>query len=273
MQFIIGCLNSIPNVSDIEIIVVDDGSDIDVQQACGRFPGFERVQFVRQQHQGVLAARRYGCEIAEGEYVWFVDSDDEVKTIPYIPRADLIRFRQEYGWMCVGDKIYRREVALKAFDEIGDLKLKQCEDGIFYLAALKHASSVVESDESIYTYVHRGDSASMRFNPDAISERELLVDWRVKIENCAGRNLFSKEAFVTIVCSLCKWHLTWSELKGFCHSLMESRLLADGKDAILEDSYARKMLFSVRHPIMIFIYRFLRFKIPHFSACAKCCLC
>ena len=254
-QYLLGCIESIPKSPDVEIIVVDDGSDMDIESMCRHIPQYERVRFCRQEHQGVLAARRHGCEKARGEYVWFVDSDDEVKTIPPIPRADLIRFRQEYGWMCVGDKIYRREVALKAFDEIGDLRLRQCEDGVFYLAALKYATNVVDSDVAIYRYVQRNDSATHIFNPNIILERELLVDWFVKVRKDVRRDVLSKEGFVYIACSLCRWSLTWRQLKDMCHSLMVSRLVKDGVNAIREDAYAKKMMFAMRHPVLVLIYR------------------
>jgi hypothetical protein len=208
----------------------------------------------------VLAARRKGCEIATGEYVWFVDSDDEIKQIPNIPRVDLVQYKQEYGWMCIGDKIYKREVALKAFDEIGDLELKECEDGIFYLAALKHASSIAESNEAIYRYIHRKDSATHKFNPKVISERELLVDWAVDVRKDVRRDLLSKESFLYIACSFCRLPLTWKQLKFMCHSLIASRLVKDGMEAILEDDYARRMMFAIRHPILVFIYRCFKYK-------------
>lgn len=255
VEYLFGCLDSIPTAHDVEIIVVDDGSDVDIEKVCRCRPDYDRLRFIRQEHQGVLAARRLGCEKAHGEYVWFVDSDDEVKAIPHIPKADLIRYKQNYGWMCIGDKIYRRELALSVFQEIGELKLSHCEDGIFYLVAAKKASIIIDSAESIYRYVHRDDSTSNRFNPNVISERELLVDWHVKLDEHADRSMLSKDAFVAIACSLCKWPLTWNQLKQTCRLLVKSRLLADGMDMIQKDPYAKKILFAMRHPILVLIYR------------------
>lgn len=255
VEYLFGCLDSIPTANDVEIIVVDDGSDVDVEKVCRCRSDYDRLRFIRQEHQGVLAARRYGCQEAIGEYVWFVDSDDEIKKIPDIPNADLVRYKQDYGWMCIGDKIYRRELALKAFDEIGDLRLRQCEDGIFYLAALQHASNIVESDEAIYRYIQRNDSTTHKFNPSIISERESLVDWIVRVKKDVRRDVLSKEAFVCIACDLCRWPLTWRQLKDMCHSLVASKLVEDGLSAIREDAYARKMMFAMRHPALVLIYR------------------
>jgi len=58
-----------------EVIVVDDGSTDDTALiVTTRFP---RVRCVRQENAGCGAARNRGLEMARGEYVAFIDADDE----------------------------------------------------------------------------------------------------------------------------------------------------------------------------------------------------
>ncbi len=60
--------------SDIEIIVVDDGSkddSISVIEAYG-----DRITAIRQKNQGVAAARNRGVASSTGEYIAFLDADD-----------------------------------------------------------------------------------------------------------------------------------------------------------------------------------------------------
>ena len=62
---------------DVEIIIVDDGSDFD----CANYLDIIGIQFdkIKVYHilnQGVSAARNIGIEKARGEYVCFLDADD-----------------------------------------------------------------------------------------------------------------------------------------------------------------------------------------------------
>ena len=59
----------------IELIVVDDGSTDDSAEVAGRYPD---VVCIRQPNRGVAAAANRGLEAAHGEFVLFLDADDEL---------------------------------------------------------------------------------------------------------------------------------------------------------------------------------------------------
>lgn len=75
------CLDSLTGqtLSGIEILCVDDGSqDGSPEVVLSRQEKDPRVRLLRQEHQGVSAARNLGLRQARGTYVAFVDSDDWV---------------------------------------------------------------------------------------------------------------------------------------------------------------------------------------------------
>ena len=73
------CLDSVVNqtLKDLEIICVDDGStdgSVGILEEYARGDG--RFRIVRRPNQGAAEARNRGLEIARGDYVVFLDSDD-----------------------------------------------------------------------------------------------------------------------------------------------------------------------------------------------------
>lgn len=75
-RYVCSAINSVllQEWPEIEIIVIDDGSrDSSASVVSNTFP---HVKLVRQNNQGVAAARNKGIELALGEWIAFLDADD-----------------------------------------------------------------------------------------------------------------------------------------------------------------------------------------------------
>lgn len=76
---------------DYEIVIIDDGSIDDTavvaKRYCHKFP--EKIAYFLQENQGPAAARNQGAEISSGEYLFFLDADDEMA-------EGLLKFLQNY---------------------------------------------------------------------------------------------------------------------------------------------------------------------------------
>lgn len=80
------CVESIlhQTFSDLEVILVDDGSPDTCGAICDEYAGTDsRVKVIHQKNAGVSAARNSGISVASGEYVTFVDSDDFIDSHMY----------------------------------------------------------------------------------------------------------------------------------------------------------------------------------------------
>lgn len=65
--------------ANLEIILVDDGSPDGCPAICDAYAGKDiRIRVIHQENAGLSGARNAGIEIAKGEYLAFVDSDDYV---------------------------------------------------------------------------------------------------------------------------------------------------------------------------------------------------
>ena len=80
------CVESVLNQTyvNLEIILVDDGSLDKSKSICDEFAQkYERVKVIHKKNGGLSSARNAGIELATGEYIGFVDSDDDVDPCMY----------------------------------------------------------------------------------------------------------------------------------------------------------------------------------------------
>lgn len=79
------CLDSVVNqtLKNVEIILVNDGSTDESVEICKQYLSDDRVILLNQSNSGLAAARQAGMNIAKGEYIGFVDSDDWLEPTMY----------------------------------------------------------------------------------------------------------------------------------------------------------------------------------------------
>lgn len=81
-KYLSTCINSILNQTykNLEIILVDDGSTDDCPKICEKFANKDsRIKVIHKINGGLSEARNFGLEIASGDWISFVDSDDYVE--------------------------------------------------------------------------------------------------------------------------------------------------------------------------------------------------
>lgn len=138
------CVNSIQAQSyrDIEIILVDDGSRDSSEKICRDIKdGDDRVKYYKKNNGGAASARNYGLNIANGEYIQFVDSDDYISADMTQKMVDAIQGSKADLVICGIEYISRKGRHSSSFgthlcgtpDEMCDVLCK------YYKAAIIHS--------------------------------------------------------------------------------------------------------------------------------------
>ena len=78
------CVESVVNQTykNIEIILVNDGSPDKCGEICDKYARIDsRIKVIHKENGGLSSARNAGLDIASGDYIMFVDSDDWISEV------------------------------------------------------------------------------------------------------------------------------------------------------------------------------------------------
>lgn len=214
-MYIEKCINSVLNQTykKLEIIVINDGSTDSTQYIIdGLAIKDSRLKIIHKENTGVSDTRNIGLEIAEGDYIGFVDGDDEIKPEMYQTllsdiknnNADIAHCgfelitkgstkvfngtneihvqsqKEALTSLLKGDpfepssctKLYKKQV-LKNLKFNKEVKFN--EDLLFNVEAFKQSQKIVFHDVPLYRYKYNVNSASRNTNIYTIQQNVLKV--------------------------------------------------------------------------------------------------
>ena len=209
------CIQSVINQTyeNLQIILVDDGSPDNCGKICDDYAKKDhRIEVIHKSNGGLSDARNKGLEIAKGEYIGFVDSDDYIEADMYEVLYNLLKQYNADVSICnfytvsqgkisiknadngineynrieilkeilldkniqsyAWNKLYKKEL----FDEIKYPIGKKYEDigTTFYL--LEKCNKVVVTGKSEYYYINRQDSIVNNVTESTITDYiELII--------------------------------------------------------------------------------------------------
>jgi glycosyltransferase involved in cell wall biosynthesis len=133
----------------VEVVVIDDGSMDNVEEIAQRYPG---VRCVRQENQGLAAARNTGLRRSRGEYLVFLDADDRL--MPKALETGLTAFAAHPESAFVTGHCRPMTVDGTPFPPSEEA----CADGDYYLALLSkcfiYPPATVMYRRSVFETVH-----------------------------------------------------------------------------------------------------------------------
>lgn len=207
-RYLYKCVQSILNqtYSDLEIILVDDGSPDNCGKICDELAKKDnRIIVIHQQNKGLSNARNAGLDICKGEFIGFVDGDDTIEPEMYqmllfnmestcdlaicghriieedekldAPKRDITyKLNNDELWEevfgnlnnAVWNKLYRRDL-------IGNLRFLQGllhgEDLLFNLQYLTKCTRGKINRTQFYNYLKRKNSiTTSQFNENKLME-------------------------------------------------------------------------------------------------------
>ena len=221
-KYIHKCIDSIINqtYSNLEIILVDDGSPDNCAKICDEYAlKDERINVIHQKNMGLSEARNRGIQISKGKYIGFVDSDDYIeptmfqdlynalidnnadisicnfyiinnkekvlknnfKSINYTKIEALKEILLDKNIQSYAwNKLYKRELFKNIKYPIG----KKYEDigTTFYLFEKSNKISYIENPE--YNYLNREDSIVFNYNYQTIIDYiEIIIERYKYVDN------------------------------------------------------------------------------------------
>ena len=241
------CLNSVINQTypEWEAICINDGSTDESRKILDEFASKEkRIKVVHCENKGVSSARNRGIRLATGEFIWFIDADDEIKSIS-------LELFSSMGWL--------PDVTICGVDEVFD-------DGYvrqFRLSNRKFLDLDEASSKTLHLLFRNDAHMNMFGYPwNKFIRRSVVVDNSLKFDE--GVSFFEDELFsiqlfnvtrtVAVLSDvLYEYHVSNSGLTGVGYSSKPQRLASR-----YYNSYSRSKYGSLKSIAIQQAYRFAR---------------
>lgn len=205
-KYIDACFESLKNqtigFSDIQIVLINDGSKDDSDNICSRLNSeYNNVTYFSKENGGVSTARNAGLDLSEGKYILFLDCDDTISLNSLADIYDYFEIHYEdidvvtYSIDYLNEKgevsthkrfnilthtgIYdlnndfnilqtTMNICIKNVEKVNriyfDESLTLGEDQFFIFSWLMKKKRLGFVKEAVYTYFRHSDSASSSFN-------------------------------------------------------------------------------------------------------------
>ena len=139
-QYLRRCLDSVieQTYKNLEIIIVNDGSTDTSEKICAAYKSKdERIILINKDNGGLSDARNAGLNIASGDYIFFIDSDDYVS-------CDIVRI------LCRDAKENNADIAVASFQNFNETTPKK-------LDGCNGKTKVLDTKEALESMLYQKD--------------------------------------------------------------------------------------------------------------------
>lgn len=238
-KYLDSCVSSIVNqkYKNLDIILIDDGSPDGCPELCDQWAARdERITVIHQQNAGLSGARNAGMRVAKGEYIAFVDSDDQISDV------------------CIS--LMYEEMLVNGADVVGcqsttDLKM------LYSSSVMDKLNVKFQITENPLLFYLENENAAVWHR---LYRRDLLRDLEFEVGEQNEDIMFSYQVFkksqkyVTLNCKLYYWNLIPSSLsrsavksiKNQASRVVDDLVENDAEQAIIDAAKVHRDLFIYR---------------------------
>ena len=184
-QYLRECIDSIlkNTYRNLEVILVDDGSPDHCREICDEYAEKDsRVIVIHQENKGLVRARNAGLEIATGEYISFIDSDDAVSPIFY---EVMVKNLQECGadMVACGYSYTREQLDMNTDAAYQPMLFNEYEQMVAVITSAPSARKYSWTGCNVWNKIYKRDNITVYFDPKRLMCEDLCfnIDY---IHNC-----------------------------------------------------------------------------------------
>ena len=206
-QYLEKCIESIraQTYKDLEILLIDDGSTDGSSEICDYYAKEDaRIKVIHKPNGGLSSARNRGIDEARGDYIGFVDSDDEFDTDISACRSNFLQSYEdkksciderypEVEVICTkeacnklllktgcSDAIWDKLFRASLFDEIRMIEGMIYEDQEVVIRLFAKANTIVLTNKRLHNYYRRPGSESIT-QGKITEKRHDLLEARIRM--------------------------------------------------------------------------------------------
>jgi glycosyltransferase involved in cell wall biosynthesis len=218
-------------VKACQIIVVDDGSTDNTAQIAQQF---EDVTYIRQQNAGVGSARNAGINAATGNWVAFLDADDEWIANKLQLQTDILKNNPDLVWTTGNYFQYEKDKNIKVplispnkakalldgkdyFEDYLDAFKKHCRGWTSTMLVKKH---IFDQTGIFYTERHLGEDVELWFRiafkfPAIGFNAEPLAIYNMDTAESFSKKAFLNHDFIKLIKMMVRSATEHSRLEAF----------------------------------------------------------
>lgn len=294
-KFLRKCIESIVNqtLQEIEIILINDGSTDNSHNICleyaEKYP--EKIRYINNKNIGCSATRNLGIELAKGEYIAFVDSDDYIEKEMYevtrnknldvvvsgiiyedsfnkiqgISIPQNIKFYYDYFKVNNRlanpvNKLFKKDVIL--INKINfPLNTHSGEDIVFCFKFLSQTKKIFSLPKAYYHYVNHGLNSIYNFE----KRKGIFISFKELYDYLLKNTLFIDKKLMKKFYELFNFYAIRERFFILVNSTQISEKEYKKYDKIFYEELKKIEFLTLKSKFLIFYYRNLVFLIRKFN--------